>query len=162
VAEARPLLVDLAFVVQVHVSIGARRCHLAIIDGDCLAAPGHVNHHESAAADVAGAWQGDRQRESHRHGRINSIAALLEDVDTDAGGRGLLGRDHAVTREDRMKDVPCRDDCGVLRQRVIECDEQQRDHACSAQRSVSAARYRLCDSKHVGSRVISVGPTRLA
>ena len=55
-----------------------------------------MNHHEAAAADVAGARIGDRERKTDRDRGIDRIAAALEHVDADARRARLLRDDHAV------------------------------------------------------------------
>ncbi len=60
-----------------------------------------MDHHESAAAEIAGARIGDRERETDRDRGVHRVAAAVEDLDTDAGGALLLRHHHAVVREDR-------------------------------------------------------------
>ena len=80
---------------------GRRR--LAIIDGDRLAALGEVHEHEAAAAEIARPRQRHGQGEADRHGRIDGVAAALEDRDADARRLRLLGGDHAVRSGDRQE-----------------------------------------------------------
>ena len=63
-----------------------RRRGLAIVDGDVAVAFGEMDHHEAAAAEIAGARIGDREREADRHRRVDRVAAAVEDLDADAGG----------------------------------------------------------------------------
>ena len=62
-----------------------------------------MDHHEAAAADIAGARISDREREADRHRGVNRIAAAIENFDADAGGALLLRHHHAVAREDRLR-----------------------------------------------------------
>jgi len=50
---------------------------LAIVDRDILVAVGQMNHHEAAAAEIAGARIGHRHRETGGDGRVDRVAALL-------------------------------------------------------------------------------------
>ena len=52
------------------------------------AAVGEADHHQAAAAEVAGRGVDDRQREPHRDRGVDGVAALLQDVDA-----GLAGED---------------------------------------------------------------------
>ena len=62
-----------------------------------------MDHHEAAAADIAGARIGDREREADRHRGVHRVAAAVEDFDADAGGAALLRHHHAVVGEDRRR-----------------------------------------------------------
>ena len=64
---------------------------------------GEMDHHEAAAADIAGARIGDRERETDRHRGIDGVAAAIENLNADAGGALLLRHHHAVVREDRLR-----------------------------------------------------------
>jgi hypothetical protein len=64
-----------------------------------------VQHHEPAAAEVAGIGQDHRQRKADRHGRVDGVAAALEHVKADAAGQHVLGGDHAVLGVNRMEDI---------------------------------------------------------
>ena len=66
-------------------------------------AAGAVDHHEAAAADIAGARIGHRQREADRDRGVDRVAALLQDVDADAGGERLLRHHHAVRGGDSRR-----------------------------------------------------------
>ena len=100
---ARFARIGLAALVEEHV-VGRRgRRRLAIIDGDRLAALGEVHEHEAAAAEIARPRQGHGQGEADRHGRIDGVAAALEDLDADARRLRLLGGDHAVRGDDRQE-----------------------------------------------------------
>ena len=64
----------------------ARGRGLAIVDGDVAVVFGEMDHHEAAAADIAGARIGDRERKAGRDRGIDRIAAAFEDLDADARG----------------------------------------------------------------------------
>ena len=76
---------------------------LAIVDGGVAVALGEVDHHEAAAADIAGARIGDGERKADRDGRIDRVAAAVENLDADAGGAPLLRHHHAVARKDGLR-----------------------------------------------------------
>ena len=60
-----------------------------------------VNHHKTAAADIAGARIADGERKTDRDGGIHRIAAVLQDVDADMRRAGFLRHHHAVAGGDR-------------------------------------------------------------
>ena len=92
-AVARFFRIGFAAGVQKH-RLGCRsRRRFAIIDGDILAGLAEVDHHETAATDVAGARICDRKRKADRDRRIDGIPASIEDFDADARGAAFL-RDH--------------------------------------------------------------------
>ena len=62
-----------------------------------------MDHHEAAAAEIAGARIGDRERKADRDRGIDRVAAAVEDLDADAGGAFLLRHHHAVAGEDRRR-----------------------------------------------------------
>ena len=62
-----------------------------------------MDHHEAAAAEIAGARIGHREREAGRHRGIDRIAAAVEDLDADAGGTALLRHHHAVVGEHALR-----------------------------------------------------------
>ena len=62
-----------------------------------------MDHHEAAATDIAGARISDRERKADRDRGIDGVAALVEDLDADAGGALLLRHHHAVISEDRRR-----------------------------------------------------------
>ena len=112
-SQARPARLErIGFTVGVeeHVLGRRRRRRLAIVDGDRLAEIGAVDQHEAAAADIAGARQGDREREADRHRRIDRIAAEAEHVPADPGGGRLLRDHHAVPCGDRKRGRRASDD----------------------------------------------------
>ena len=55
-----------------------------------------MDHHEAAAADIAGARIGHGQRKAGRDRRIDRIAALPQEVGADLGRDLLLRHHHAV------------------------------------------------------------------
>jgi hypothetical protein len=95
--------VGLAVRVEEHIGAGGGRRGLAVIEGDDLLALRAVDHHEAAAAEVARAGQGHGEREPHRYGGVDRIAAGLQDRDADLRGARLLRRDHAVSTEHRQQ-----------------------------------------------------------
>ena len=99
----------------------ARRRGLAIIDRDVLVTLGRMNHHEAAAADVAGARIGHRHREAGRDRRIDRIAATLA----------------ARRRRSAPRSFPAPPPCRVRRRRH---ERFERPAACSCRaRSCAAA-----------------------
>ena len=62
-----------------------------------------MDHHEAAAADIAGARIGHRQREADRDRGIHRVAAALQNVDADARRQRLLRHHHAVLGDDRLR-----------------------------------------------------------
>ena len=57
---------------------------------------GEMNHHEAAAADIAGARIGHRHGKAGRDRGIDRIAALLEHIGADRGCEPFLRHHHAV------------------------------------------------------------------
>ena len=55
-----------------------------------------MDHHEAAAADIAGARIGDGEREADGDRGIDRVAAAVEDLDADARGAAFLRHHHAV------------------------------------------------------------------
>ena len=100
---ARLERIGLAVGVEEHV-LGRRRGRgLAVVDRDRLIAIGAMDQHEAAAADIAGARQGDGERKADRDRRIDGVAAALQDVEPDPRRRRLLGHDHAMPGDDRTR-----------------------------------------------------------
>nr|GEU28087.1 hypothetical protein [Tanacetum cinerariifolium] len=64
---------------------GGRR--FAVVDGDHALVLGQVDHHEAAAADAAAERIGHAQRGCRRHGRIDGVAAPVQDGDGGPGRR---------------------------------------------------------------------------
>ena len=61
-----------------------------------------MDEHEATAADVAGARQGNGKGKTNRHGGIDGVTTLLQDVAADGRGERFLRGDHAVFRPDGM------------------------------------------------------------
>ena len=61
-----------------------------------------MNHHEAAAAEIAGARIGDSQRKTDCDSGVDGIAAHLENIDADPGGARFLRHHHAVAGGDRF------------------------------------------------------------
>ncbi len=95
--RARLLRIGVALRVEKALGIDRRRRGLAIVDRRILAV-GEVNHHETAAADIAGARIADGERKTDRDRGIHRIAALLQDIDADMRRACLLRHHHAVMR----------------------------------------------------------------
>ena len=74
--------------------VAAARRHLAVVDGGA-AAVRQPDHHEPAAADVAGGGMGDAERERDGNRGIDRVAAALQDRDADVAGVGLRAGDCA-------------------------------------------------------------------
>ncbi|GAA0213871.1 hypothetical protein GCM10009081_30910 [Brevundimonas nasdae] len=55
-----------------------------------------MDQHIAAAADIAGAGQGDRLGEGDGDGGVHGVAALAQDVHADARGQIALAGDHAA------------------------------------------------------------------
>ena len=77
-----------------------------------------MDHHEAAAADIAGARIGDRHGEADRHGGVHRVAAAIENLHADTGGAAFLRHHHAVAGDDRLcrgnrQRLPGRRDLGV-------------------------------------------------
>ena len=96
-AELRDLsLIGLAVGPEKNIARRRRRRGLAIVDRDIFVALGGMDHHEAAAADIAGARIGHGQRKAGRDRGIDRIAALPQDVGADLRGEFLLRHHHAV------------------------------------------------------------------
>ena len=65
---------------------------------------GVVDQHVAAAADVAGARQGQRLGDRHRHRRVDGVAALAQDFRPDARGDLVLRHHHAAPADGRVVD----------------------------------------------------------
>ena len=77
-----------------------------------------MDHHEAAAADVAGAGQRYGKGEAGGYGRINGIAALTKYFDADARSFFLLAHHHAMLCEHRQRAGERRDDRFLRRKRL--------------------------------------------
>jgi hypothetical protein len=62
-----------------------------------------MDQHEAAAADIAGAWICDCERETDGDGSVNRIAATIENLNTDTRCALFLGNHHPVARKDRLR-----------------------------------------------------------
>ena len=82
--------------VEEHLRRGAGRRFFAEVDSGGFAI-GEADHHEAAAADVAGGRIGDRQREAGSDGGVDGIAAVGEHVAAGLAGDGA-GRNHHTLR----------------------------------------------------------------
>ena len=91
--------------VSVEKDVFGRPCgrRLAIVDRGRLIEIGAVDQHEAAAAKIAGARQGDREREADRNGRVDRVAAEPQHLDADARGPRLLAHHHPVLGDDRQR-----------------------------------------------------------
>ena len=87
---ARLLRIGIAVGVEEGLGVDRRRRGLAIIDRRCHpAAVGAVDHHEAAAADIAGARIGHRHGEADRDRGIDRIAAALAEYRRRCAPRAL-------------------------------------------------------------------------
>ncbi len=75
---------------------------MAMSRAPVLPLAGEVDHHEAAAADVAGARIGHRHGEADRDRGIDRVAAAAQHVGADARGARLLRHHHAVLGGDRL------------------------------------------------------------
>ena len=107
---ARLLRIGVALRIEEGFGVDRRRRGLAIVDGGVLAACA-VDHHETAAADIAGARIGHGHGETGGHRRVDGVAALLQDFNADARGDRFLRDHHAMLGGDRQR----RPDLGRLR-----------------------------------------------
>ncbi len=98
---ARLARVRFAPLVEEDVARDRGRRGLAIVDRGVEVAVREVDHHVAAAADIAGARIGHRQRKAGRHRGIDRVAAALQDVDADACRARFLRHHHTVARRDR-------------------------------------------------------------
>ena len=64
---------------------------------------GEMDHHEAAAAEIAGHRIGHGKREADRHRGIDRVAAALEDIDADPRGAAFLRHHHAMTAERALR-----------------------------------------------------------
>ena len=103
---ARFLRIGVALGVEKRFGVDRCRRGLAIIDGDILAV-GAVDHHEAAAADIAGPRISHGQSEGRGDRGVDGIAAPLQNVGADPRRDRLLRHHHAVFGRDgsRMADL---------------------------------------------------------
>ncbi len=100
--KARLERIGLAVGVEKHVLGGPGGRRLAIVDRRRLVEIGAVDQHESAAAEIAGARQGDREREADRDAGVDRVAAEPQHLDADPRGGRVLAHHHAVPGDDRQ------------------------------------------------------------
>ena len=62
-----------------------------------------MNHHEAAAANIAGARISDREGETDRDRGVDGIAAAIENLNADARCTLFLGDHHAVMGENGLR-----------------------------------------------------------
>ncbi len=96
--------VRVTLIVKEHVAGGLLRRHFAEIDGRGLAVF-RTQQHKTAAADIPGLRMGDRQRVADRHRRIDGVAALAQNVHTDAGGQGIHRGHHPLSGANRVEHI---------------------------------------------------------
>ena len=84
---ARFVGVGLAVGAEIHVARGSCRRGLAIVDRDVFVALGGMDHHEAAAADIAGARIGHGQRKAGRDRGVDRVAALPQECRRRCGPR---------------------------------------------------------------------------
>jgi hypothetical protein len=82
----------LAVGIEVHVARGARGRGLAVVERVHLPVA-EPDHHESAAAEVAGLGMHHGEREANGHGRIDRVSPLAQDVPAHLA-RDAAARDH--------------------------------------------------------------------
>jgi hypothetical protein len=95
-AETRALRIGLAFFVQKHIRGCGSGRGLAIVDRDGAVAFGKLDHHEAAAAQIAGFRQCHREGKTDGDGGVHRIAALTKNLHADPRSTRLLADDHAV------------------------------------------------------------------
>ena len=88
--------------IEEHVAVRRGRRHFAVVDGG-LAAIGHANHHEPAAAQIAGGRDASRPAQSQRRRRRRWRCRRVQDLKPGAAGV-LVGRsDHAMASPHRAR-----------------------------------------------------------
>ncbi|MET4261878.1 hypothetical protein ABIC09_006849 [Bradyrhizobium sp. S3.12.5] len=103
---------------------------LAIVDRDIFIVLGGMDHHEAAAADIAGTRISHGHRKAGRDGCIDGIATTPQDVGADLRRYLLLRHHHAVLGGDRVHRVERRGDIGpprILRSRRCKTKRQSGD-----------------------------------
>ena len=94
------ILDDVAGNVEVHVGSRGQRRHFPKVE-EAVAAVGKVDGHEATAAEVAGGRIDHGQRVAHRHGGVDGVTALPEDVHAHLRCQVLGADHHAMFRADR-------------------------------------------------------------
>jgi hypothetical protein len=97
-----------------------------------------MNEHEAAAAEIAGARQGDGERETDRDGGVDGVPARFQDVHPDPGRARFLGRHHSVSGQRRQGSGTIRQDGGRSASR----------HAGRHALAVSEGRGQKCKQRH--------------
>ena len=120
---ARFLRVGIALGVEERVFVDRLRRYLAVVDRDVVAA-GAMNHHETAAANIAGARIGHGHGEADGDRGIDRVAASLQNIDADARGERLLRHHHAVRGGDRLRAADL-----DVREVIAARSERQREQA---------------------------------
>src|SRR6267154_3507476 len=88
--------VELAVFADVHVARGFTWCNLTVIEEGGLAVR-EANQHEAAAAYIARSGLDDGEGERHGDGRIDCVAAALEDFNSRFRAKFFVGGNHAMT-----------------------------------------------------------------
>src|SRR6185437_11660007 len=99
--KATPTMFYIATGILEHGRRGFQRRLLAEIEEHVLTIL-QMNRHEPAAADVAAARMDNGLRVAHGHGRVDSVAALLENLQAGRGRQMLSTYHHRVPPEDRF------------------------------------------------------------
>ena len=98
----RFLAVRVALIVEKHIPGGLFRGHLAEVDRRGITVFG-PQHHKPAAADITGLRMGDRQRVAHRHGGIDRVAALTQNIHAYLRCQRVHRGHHPLLSADRVK-----------------------------------------------------------
>ena len=101
IADQAHALDHLALIVEIHGFCRRERRPFAVIEEIGLAV--HVERHETAAADIAGLGIGDGERERDRRGRVDSVAAFLEDLLGRVGAELVRDRDGRCSEHGRLR-----------------------------------------------------------
>ena len=96
IANDRGFFVELPIFAYVHVASGFSWRYFAVIKESGLAA-GKADQHKSAATDVARGGFDDGERECYGDGRVDSVAASLQDLDSSLRAEFLISSDHTMT-----------------------------------------------------------------
>ena len=99
--ELGALADGVAMLVQMHILCCQGRSHFPVINGDRFPCFGNMGDHEPPATKISRLRQGDGQREPDGDGGVHSVSPLLEDLDSDFGGDGLLSCHHSIFRKSR-------------------------------------------------------------
>ena len=90
-----------AVLVEIHVAGSGEGGAFAEVD-EGGAAVGETDEHEAAAAEIAGAGVGDGEGKAHRCGRIDGVAAGLQNGHAGVGGVRFAGDHHGLAGADRL------------------------------------------------------------